>query len=674
MNKINTLQFDINGETEIIQKRKAIKKCWEDFIQKGQDPREMMPLRSEIAESWLRSKTFGVDPYAKNMGVKLKAKDIKKILKESEPLINTAIPFMTNMEKMLFPKDSGYIFVLADSKGVSLFNCGDPKMLDDRLEYNTGPGVIWSEETMGTCATAGCNVARRPVQVSYYEHYCNSLQDATASAAPIFHEDGSMAGSLCVFSFQNDNHPHTLGMVTAVAWSIQNQLKLQIKNYELNLSNAVINATLATTKDGLLTIDITGNIILANDISIQLLNLDMGNIIGTHFEKVLGSQPLINQALSEDKPIDDLEITIDNNRIKSNYLLSIHPIHNDNDTSIKGAVINIQLSEKVNKMVASRSGAVANFTFNNIIGKSPLFTKAITDAKAIANVPANVLIYGESGTGKELFAQAIHNASRRSGPFVAVNCAALPRSLVESELFGYEGGAFTGAEKRGRPGKIELANEGTFFLDEIGDMPIELQPVLLRVLQDNQVMRLGGSNYIPVDFRVIAASNKDLMQLVKEKTFREDLYYRLSVLKLSLPPMRERKTDIPILANYFIQAICSKMNIAIPEITKEAMEAIKDYPWPGNIRQLENTMVYATCMARGGKILVSNLPEEITSKSCFDLFEMLKKDIIPLKDIEKVAIDNAMAKTNNDTFAASDLLGISRTTLYRRLKEYGYIS
>lgn len=669
--QMKSLDVGINVENEFIQQREQVRHCWESFIIKGDDPLQMPQIRAVIAESWLRSKSFGVDPYANTMGIMLKEKEIELILKKNEILINTAIPFMTSMEKVLFPKGSGYVFVLADSQGVTLFNCGDPKMLN-RADYNTMPGAIWSEETMGTCATAGCNIAKKPIQVNYCEHYNYGLRDISASAAPIFHEDGSLAGSLCIISVLNASHPHTLGMVTAVAWSIQNQLQLQVKNHNLNLSNAVLNATLATTKDGLLTIDLSGNIILANDIAVKLLNLDYKKIIGTHFEDILGTNHLIDRVLAEDRAIDDLEITLDNSQSKSNYLLSVHPIHNEEDSSIKGALISIQPSERVNKMVASRGGAVANVTFNNIIGESSLFIKTVSDAKAIANVPANVLIYGESGTGKELFAQAIHNASRQSGPFVAVNCAALPRSLIESELFGYEGGAFTGAEKRGRPGKIELAHEGTLFLDEIGDMPIELQPVLLRVLQDKQVMRLGGKNYIPVDFRVIAASNKNLVELVKENSFRADLYYRLSVLKLCLPPLRERKSDIPILANFFMQSICNKMNINVPEISSEAMEAIKNYSWPGNIRQLENAMVYATCMARGEKIHKNNLPEEVTAKPCFDLFEMTHSDIIPIRDIERAAIENAMAKTNNDTFAVSDLLGISRTTLYRRLKEYGY--
>jgi len=669
---MDVLHPHINEDPEMCIDRETIAQCWEDFIHGGKDPRTMKALRTEIAESWVRSKAFGVDPYASVMGVKLPEQDVKRILKENEVLIKTAIPFMTNMENELFPKNSGYVFVLADSQGVTLYNCGDPKMFDSSLPYNTIPGVVWSEQTMGTCATALCKITGRPVHVSHHEHFSYILKDINASAAPIFHEDGSLAGSLCIISVQNDNHPHTMGMVSAVAWAIQNQLKLQIKNDELSLTNAVLNATLATTKDGLLTIDTKGNIILANDIAIKLLNLDPHNIMGTHFEKIFGSQHLIDRVLLEQKPTEDLEVTIDNKQSKSNYVLSIHPIQNDSDSTVKGAVISIQLSDKINKMVTSRSGATAKFTFENIIGTSPQITRTISEAKAIANVPANILIYGESGTGKELFAQAIHNATRPWGPFVAVNCAALPRSLIESELFGYEGGAFTGAQKNGRPGKIELANNGTLFLDEIGDMPIELQPVLLRVLQDKQVVRLGGKNAIPVDFRVIAATNKDLTQLIKENKFREDLYYRISAFKLHIPSLRERKSDIPILAKYFIESISRKINFCEPQVSDEAMKALTAYSWPGNIRQLENAMVYATSMAQGGIIDINHLPEEIRTKPYCDLCEMTNSDVVPLKEIERVAIENAMAKTNNDTFAASELLGISRTTLYRRLKEYGY--
>lgn len=194
------------------------------------------------------------------------------------------------------------------------------------------------------------------------------------------------------------------------------------------------------------------------------------------------------------------------------------------------------------------------------------------------------MLIGESGTGKELFAQAIHNNYCPEGPFIAINCASMPRTLIESELFGYEGGTFTGAEKKGRPGKFELASGGTLFLDEIGDMPIEIQPLLLRVLEERKVMRLGGNKYIPVNVRIIAATNKDLCQMISANHFREDLYYRLAVFRIDIPPLRSRKQDTLVLARYFIEETCRRINVKAPELSEDARETIRNYSWPGNAR------------------------------------------------------------------------------------------
>jgi transcriptional regulator with PAS, ATPase and Fis domain len=246
----------------------------------------------------------------------------------------------------------------------------------------------------------------------------------------------------------------------------------------------------------------------------------------------------------------------------------------------------------------------------------------------------------------------------------------MPRNLIESELFGYEGGAFTGAERKGRPGKIELANGGTLFLDEIGDMPLEIQPVLLRILEDKRVMRLGGNRYIPVDFRIIAATNKDLYQMVQEKTFREDLYFRLSVFKIAIPPLRERGDDIHLLAKHFIEEISGKFKCPIPSLSPAAEKRIREYNWPGNVRQLQNSIVYAINMAQDGIIQLDHLPDELKKPTTVS---KSAAKIMPLREMEKEMILNALKVTGNNTIEVSRMLGIGRTTLYRKLREYGIV-
>jgi len=305
--------------------------------------------------------------------------------------------------------------------------------------------------------------------------------------------------------------------------------------------------------------------------------------------------------------------------------------------------------------------------FKDILGISPAIIKTKEIAQKVARSQGNILLTGESGTGKELFARAIHNEYCRQGPFVAINCGAMPSSLIESELFGYEGGSFTGAEKRGRIGKIEMANGGTLFLDEIGDLPISLQPVFLRVLEDKKVTRIGGHGYQQVSFRVIAATNKNLNQLIREEKFRQDLYFRLAALKIDIPPLKERKSDIPYLVRQFIEETCAQLNMRPMPIEKEAADALINYHWPGNIRELKNCILWAVTVAEE-RITLEDLPIEIVNNPDIGSTSLLKQKML---ESEKETINKVMLQTNHNISKAAKILGISRPTLYSKLEIYG---
>jgi transcriptional regulator with PAS, ATPase and Fis domain len=335
---------------------------------------------------------------------------------------------------------------------------------------------------------------------------------------------------------------------------------------------------------------------------------------------------------------------------------------------------------KVKNSVESEQIVLQNdvFTFDDIVGSSPQLEKVKSYTKKFAKLNSNILIQGESGTGKELFAKAIHNERCLDGPFLALNCAAIPSGLIESELFGYEGGAFTGAERKGRPGKIELAHGGTLFLDEIGDMPLKLQPVLLRVLEEHKTMRVGGSNFISIDFSLVAATNKDLQKLVAENKFREDLYYRIAVFKISIPPLRERPQDILTLSEYFIALFAQKQGMAPPLLNDDVKNILLSYSWPGNVRQLENAIFYSVNMCNGYIVIPSDLPDEITcAPPVFPKAIALNTitEAVPgggntIKDMERNAILKALAKTGGHIGKAAKLLGYCRATLYRKIRKY----
>lgn len=314
----------------------------------------------------------------------------------------------------------------------------------------------------------------------------------------------------------------------------------------------------------------------------------------------------------------------------------------------------------------------AKYSFENIIGDSDKIEEVKDLAKKVGNTNSNVLLIGESGTGKELFAHAIHNSSKRYlGPFVKINCAAIPPELLEAELFGYEEGAFTGAKKGGKKGKFELASGGTIFLDEIGDMPMNMQVKLLRVIQEKEIERIGGNILKEIDVRIITATNRDLESSIKEGEFREDLYYRLNVMKIVLPPLRERKEDIPILANSLRGKVASRLGIYVEGISKETIECLVSYDWPGNIRELENVIERAINLLDSDLVIKpEHLPERLTKNKFKKYVTESKylKDIV--EEVEKEVIRECLIKNEWNKNKTAKLLGISRAGLYKKIEEY----
>lgn len=320
-------------------------------------------------------------------------------------------------------------------------------------------------------------------------------------------------------------------------------------------------------------------------------------------------------------------------------------------------------------------GTHARLTFDDIVGVSQGVRQAIRTSRLAARKTATVLILGDSGVGKDVFAQAIHSERGANRPFVAVNCAALPRELMESELFGYTGGSFTGAAPGGRPGKFELADGGTIFLDEIGELPLALQPKLLRVLQTKEVIRIGAEQPKKIQVKVIAATKQNLEQRVKDGSFRDDLFYRLNVITMKIPPLRDRRKDIPFLVKHFLAKICESENMAIPDVAEDVMEALTNCMWPGNIRQLENVLEREILYLPQGKNVLEHIPDEVlrnqregTAHAARTVHNDSK---FSLKNMEKHLITQALKNAEGNLSSAARLLGISRATLYRKMEKQG---
>ncbi|KUG03737.1 transcriptional regulator [hydrocarbon metagenome] len=643
-----------------------------DLVYQRISPSQADLVRPEVVESWMRSYNYGLDLFDYNYGPILDKSELTELLREKDLLIKAADPYLRQLETML--SKSECIILFSDEQGAMLRVIeGNELLKKQNQRFRLVPGSIWTEETVGTCAHGISLIVGTPMQICGPEHYCGTYEQISCSSAPIYDGNGNIAGTLCIVSpsFHQQSY-HSLGLVVSMAWAVQNE-------YQLALNNELLSVTLESAEEAVITINKTGLITKANLTAKKIMHYVERDLVGMQIEEVLGKQPLIKEVLKTGKPILDAEIEMEqwNQRL---HLRSAQAVKDQYGQNF-GCVLILKKIDRFKKSGSNKiSGADAKFTFDRIIGNCPRLIESKNLAIKFAPLEANILIQGESGTGKEVYAQAIHNESRPEGPFIAVNCAAIPRTLIESELFGYEGGAFTGAERQGRPGKIEMADGGTLFLDEIGDMPLEIQPVLLRVLEEKKLMRIGGSRYIPVDFRLVTATNKDLLDLINEKKFREDLYYRLKVLKIFIPPLRERGADIIRLAKYFIHSTVQKQGITVPVLDDGTIFRLFKYGWPGNIRELENAMLYAVNTSKDGVIKPEDLPDEISGIIPWHGHQIGKNDYasehsvlenrLSIKEMEKITIMQTLLQTGLNVSEAAGILGMSRSTLYRKIKEF----
>ena len=428
---------------------------------------------------------------------------------------------------------------------------------------------------------------------------------------------------------------------------------------EEKFNNEVLRNILDGIKDGVIAIDSNGSIILYNESAKNMLKVERKCALNKYILDVFPKMEWMLDCLHEKEDVEDRKIRNINNLIVNTRTTLIKV---DNSTyGVLGIIQDITKLQNLERKIRfdlNQKGLYARYTFDDIKTVSTKMERTKKLGMKIAESDYTILITGESGTGKELMAQSIHNASpRHSQPFIAINCAAMPENLLESELFGYEEGAFTGALKGGKKGLFEQANNGTIFLDEIGDMPIYLQSKLLRVLQENQVMRVGGENVIDIDVRVIAATNKNLLEMIKGDRFRADLYYRINVLPINIPPLRERKEDIEVMLKHFMKRKRA--------ISQDVQDIINAYEWPGNIRELKNTAMYINIMSSEDVILINDLPHNL-----LNITEDFSKEIRILKDrtsIEKVKLVMECLKNANNLNK-----NIGRNGIVNSINELGY--
>lgn len=637
--------FDQTIRTEDKIYIERVKQLKLEILKGVANPSEVDLVQPEIIDSWIRSRNYGleVNQSPRTSPVIPKA-DMENLLVENRSLINATLSSLRQFEPLLHVN---YDVLLSDPNGVFLLTMLGENNKIAYESFNLVPGAVWNEQTIGTSGMSLVPVLKRPIQVCGPEIYLDDFHTVASSSAPIFDIKDNLAGilSIATVNYQCVNSLN-LSLAASIAALIQ-------KEFQLTMYKEMDKATNEVSDEALITIDGQGFIIYVNQAAVSLFRHMGSNLIGRPLDSLFGDQSKIKKALKSGQPLSNTEIVIPK---LGTHQCSVRPIKD-------------QQGGRFGCLIVMKRGKTTHATTNGdafaaIIGSSAPIRETVSLARRFAGCESNILLQGESGTGKELFAQAIHSISRPNCPFVAVNCGAIPKTLAESELFGYEGGSFTGAERQGRQGKIEYASNGTLFLDEIGDLPLELQPILLRVLEEKKIVRVGGTRSIQADFQLIAATNKNLLDLMEKGQFREDLYYRLAIFKIVIPPLRERGQDVLLLSDHFMSALAQKRGIPSPTLNRAAKTILLQYSWPGNVRQLQNCLTYAASLACEGVIRPENLPEEIRLTPAPSEEE-------PAPHPEMESIRQALQKSGHNVSDAARSLGLSRATLYRKIRQYG---
>ncbi|MGE7632536.1 sigma-54-dependent Fis family transcriptional regulator [Bacillus paramycoides] len=604
---------------------------WQKFVDEGVLDSDRINKR--ISESWHRCKQANVNPHM-NKGQNISTSNVFQDQKQkSEIFLDIALPHLQNMKKTI--DELQMMALLIDPDGYALSLSGNKQTLKRAKHINFIEGVKWTEAAVGTNAIGTALEIEEAIMISGTEHYSVASHSWSCAAAPIHNDDGKLIGVLdfsCPIEF---SHPYMLGMVTSIAHAIERECSIRVHQNELHLIHRFLD----------------------------VIDSDEKVVICNHRDVVVSASKRVREQVpnwSRMRLVDLLQ-----NGLTSKLEVPVY----SKDRMI-GKCIYLKENRRSNIYGSLRINGKVHFS--GVIGTSPSFNNTLKEIQLVSPTDASVYVCGETGVGKEYVARAIHeNSSRKDGPFIAVNCGSLPKELMESELFGYAEGAFTGARRQGYKGKFEQADGGTIFLDEIGEVPPEMQVALLRVLQERKVTPIGSSKEIPVNIRVITATHKDLLRLVEEGKFRQDLYYRLHVYPIYVPSLSERKEDIP----YFIQDFCERKqwNIQFPtSICKQFAQ----HKWSGNIRELLNILERIYILSQGREICekqISFLLQTMMGKQKQLELQTENKEEHTLNFREKIQRDSmieALQKTNGNVTLAAKLLDVPRSTFYKRMQKF----
>ncbi len=635
--------------------------------------REAGWLTPSIQKSHERSETFGLSAAMRPDYDVLPAAELTLKLEQSRVLCAHATPVMETLHEQIVNTQS--MIVLTDAEGLILHSIGDDDFLRRAEKVALRPGANWAEDRQGTNAIGTALAERCPTVVHGEQHYLAANRFLTCSSVPILDPYGDLIGVLDVTGDHRSYHQHTMALAKMSVQMIENHLFTNTFRETLQIAFHGRPEFLGTLMEGIAAFTCDGRFLSANRSAQFQLGLPLTGLRAHTLSSLFGltSAQLIDRLrVSRDQ---HLSLNLSNGAVVCAHVEFRRATRADHAWPPEEH----RESRPAQRIASSSPAASALSKLSYLDTGDPQIAAVIAKVRKVIGKDIPILITGETGTGKELLAQAIHNDSpRRSGAFVAVNCASIPETLIESELFGYEEGAFTGARRKGAIGKLLQANGGTLFLDEIGDMPYPLQVRLLRVLQERLVNPLGSAKSIPVDIAIICATHRDLRDMIVQNRFREDLYYRLNGLVVKLPPLRER-TDLSAVIQKMLQSASSESADGQRlSVADEVMTLFEQCAWPGNFRQLGNLLRTAAAMVDAdGELRREHLPD--------DFFDDVRSaaaapvattDTLPLssgrlEDVAANAIAQAVAQHGGNVSAAARALGVSRNTIYRKLPPHG---
>jgi sigma-54 dependent transcriptional regulator, acetoin dehydrogenase operon transcriptional activator AcoR len=647
--------------------QRAVERRWRATLTGGSVPET---VRAVVRDSWVRSLDAAVPPTLSQAPL-VWNEDAVEVARERADWFSFA-------ERVLEAPDSayakgGHILTLFDAAGRMLASRGDPRAQELLADINFRPGALWSESVVGTNGPGTALASGRAVHIVGAEHFCERWQPWHCAAVPVRDPlTGAIVGVLDISGFREAAHPHTLALAGTLTAAVEQMMAAHEAQRRVVVLRSLASLVGRWPSDGLAAVDRGGSILGGAGPLPHALQRAVET--PEPVRRVLADA--VRRAGETGRP---LEVRVP---IGDGISAVVHPVF-DGGRAI-GACLVVALEPQLTGRRlalpsppaprsavrrAARPGGT-RYTLDDVIGTSGPLAEAARLARIASANALPVLVLGESGTGKEVFAQGIHAASARGrGPFVAVNCAALPRDLIESELFGYVGGAFSGARREGQQGKFEAAQGGTIFLDEIIELSPAAQASLLRVLQEGEVTRVGSAYGQSVDVRVIAATNRDVAACLAAGTLRQDLYYRLNVLTIPLPPLRDRgPTDVALLAMEFLQSASIDLGMPAPVLAPETLEALADYAWPGNVRELKNLLRRLVALADGPVILPDHLPAQMRGDP--PARPLTAPPVAAPADSARDELI-AIVRGAETMTAAARVLGVTRSTLYRRMAQYG---